>query len=423
VVVFEEAPRLGGRATAFTDRESGERVDNGQHVLFGCYRETYEYLRCVGTDHLAPLQPRLRVRLVDTGGRSATLTCPPWRPPWHLVGGILRWRAMPFADRLGALRLRGLLAEVRRDGAEAVAARVPGAQTVTDWLVANGQSARLRAWLWEPLAIAALNQSPDVASAAPFVRVLGELFGPGVEDSSIGLPTVPLDELFAEPARRFIEARGGTVHTRSPARLHVDAATGRLTVTAGPARHQPAAVVAAVPWHAMNRIWDGDPPRALEGPIASALATGSSPIVTVNLWFDGPIGSDPFVGLVGGPMHWMFDKQAILAGARHLSVVASGADDLAALDNANITRLALDHLRGALPAARARTLQRSVVVREHRATFSLAPGSPPRPPAATGVPGLFLAGDWTDTGLPGTIEGAVKSGHTAARLVLRDRRG
>ena len=146
----------------------------------------------------------------------------------------------------------------------------------------------------------------------------------------------------------------------------------------------------------------------------------SSPIVTVNLWFDGPVTEGRFVGLVDGPMHWVFDKSAIFGEqAGHLSVVASGADDIARLGNAEITatRRGADSTRG-LPLARSRRLLRSVVVREHRATFSLAPGGPPRPETRTPLKGFFLAGDWTDTGLPGTIEGAVLSGHRAAEAVL-----
>jgi squalene-associated FAD-dependent desaturase len=420
VVVCEEGPRLGGRATAFTDRETGERVDNGQHVLFGCYRETYAFLRELGTDGLAPLQRRLAVTMADTSGRSARLVCPPWPPPAHLFGGVLRWRALSLRDRLRATKLRRFLAEVRRDGPAAAAARVPEGDTVSGWLTRHGQTGRLREWLWDPLAVAALNQSPDTAAARAFARVLGELFGPRIEDSSIGVPMVPLDELYAAPARAWLERRGGVVLTRSPARVKTaDGAAGPIVVTAGGRRIEAQAVISSVPWHALGRIWDGEPPGALRQTLADAAATGSSPIVTVNLWFDGPVMTDPFVGLVGGPMHWVFDKSAIFGtAAGHLSIVASGARELAAMDNAAITREAIAHLMQALPGAASRTLVRSVVVREQRATFSLAPGAAPRPAARTAVPGVYLAGDWTDTGLPGTIEGAVRSGHLAAGLVL-----
>src|SRR5262245_59392792 len=108
VTVVEESPRLGGRATAFVDRETGERVDNGQHVLFGCYRETYAFLRAIGAETLAPLQPSLRVSMAGEDGRSFDLVCPPLPPPWHIVAGVLRWSALSFRDRWSALSLRRL---------------------------------------------------------------------------------------------------------------------------------------------------------------------------------------------------------------------------------------------------------------------------------------------------------------------------
>jgi squalene-associated FAD-dependent desaturase len=422
VLVLEEAPRLGGRATAFVDRESQERVDNGQHVMFGCYHETYTFLKDLGSAHLAPLQPRMTLTMAAADGRATELRCPSLPPPWHLIAGVLRWRALPLADRLRVVHLRGLLQEVRRDGAAAVAARVPAADTVASWLARHGQSRQICEWLWYPLAFAALNQSPAVAAARSFVRVLGELFGPRIEDSALGLPTVPLDELYAEPARCFIEARGGAVWTGAPARIITDDQYRVTGVRTPRGKVAAAAIVSAVPWFAFDRLWEGVVPRPLEATAANARAMKPSPIVTINLWFDGAAMAVPFVGLVGGPMHWVFDKSAIFGEhAGHLSVVASGADDLAAMDNATATRAAVEQLRGALPGIGARRLQRSVVVREHRATFSLAPNEPARPDVRTGVDGFYLAGDWTDTGLPATIEGAVKSGHVAAEAIVGPR--
>jgi squalene-associated FAD-dependent desaturase len=422
VVVAEEAPRLGGRASAFTDRETGERVDNGQHVLFGCYRETYAFLNAIGTEGLAPLQRSLELTMIDAHGRAFDLRCPLLPPPWHLVAGVMRWRALSVADRLRAARMRRVIADARRIGPEALAARVPPDQTVDEWLRAHGQTERLCEWLWRPLALAALNQSSRVAAAAPFVRVLGELFGPRVEDSAVGLPRVALDELYAEPARRFIEARGGRVLAKSSARVVATGAGGVTSVIVGGDRVETRAVISAVPWFAFDRIWEGNPPAEIAEVAARAAAMRSSPIVTVNLWFDGPVVPAPFIGLVDGSMNWVFDKSAIVGErANHLSIVASGAEDLARLDNASITALTLEQLARALPRSRARKALRSVVVREHRATFSLEPGQPSRPKTVTQLAGMYLAGDWTDTGLPGTIEGAVKSGHAAAEALLARR--
>jgi squalene-associated FAD-dependent desaturase len=422
VVVVDEAPRLGGRATAFTDRETGERVDNGQHVVFGCYRETYRFLEAIGAADRVPLAPRLSLTMADASGRQSTLTCPSWPPPWHLVGGLLRWSALPLGDRLRARHLRPLLQDVARQGAEAVAARVPAHLTVSGWLDELHQPPRLRDWLWHPLAYAALNQSPDVAAAAPFARVVGELFGPRPEDAAVGLPRVPLDELFALPAAAHLEARGGQVLSKTSARVEVgeDGAVSGIETADGPVAAP--VVISSVPWHAFARLWRPGPPAPLEGISARAAAMKSSPIVTVNLWFDGPVMDAGFIGLVGGPMPWVFDKSAIFgAGAGHLSVVSSGADDLVSLKNEEVTRLALDQLGQALPRLRARAPVRSVVVREPRATFSLAPGEPPRPGTGTPVRGFYLAGDWIDTGLPGTIESAVASGHRAAEAALAGR--
>jgi len=419
VVVLEEAPRLGGRAASFTDKETGERVDNGQHVLFGCYRHTYAFLKHIGTVDRAPLQPRLSLTMASPQGKHARLVCPSLPAPWHLAAGLLRWRALDLADRLSALRLSGLLQDVRRRGAAAVADEVRPEQTVSSWLDEHRQTRRLRDWLWDPLAYAALNQSPDAAAAAPFVRVLGELFGPHRDNAAIGLPTVPLEDLFGYPAAAFIEAAGGVVRTRRAARIVRDDNGAIAHVRAGDSTIRTAVVVGAVPWHAFGRLWEDSVPAPLSAIADRAAAMGSAPIVTVNLWLDANVMTEPFMGLVNSPMHWVFDKRAILRErAAHLSMVASGAEDIARLDNSSLTDLAFGHLRRALPAASARRVVRSVVVREHRATFSLSPGQPTRPGTLTPLGGFYLAGDWTDTGLPGTIEGAVMSGHSAADAVL-----
>ncbi len=423
VVVLDAAPRLGGRATAFADRETGERVDNGQHVLFGCYRETYRFLDAIGSAHLAPLQPRLSLQMAGPDGRLSRLSCPPLPPPWHLMAGVLAWRAIPLGDRLSARGMLPLVRQSRREGPEAAAARVADDLTVDRWLAACGQSPRLREWLWHPLAIAALNQSPAIAAARPFARVVAELFGPRPTDAAIGVATVPLDELFAEPARRFVESRGGVVATQAPGVVQLAAGGAVAGVRTNDATIAAPVVVSSVPWHAFGRIWDGGPPDEIEGVASNAAAMGSSPIVTVNLWLDREVVPAPYVGLVDGPMHWVFDKAAIFGEhAAHLSIVASGAVELEGRDNAAITAIAVEQLQRALPRMRGATVRRSVVVRERRATFSLAPGSPPRPSTRTRVEGFYLAGDWTDTGLPATIEGAVISGHRAADAILTDTR-
>jgi squalene-associated FAD-dependent desaturase len=291
----------------------------------------------------------------------------------------------------------------------------PG-ETVEAWLVHNGQTPRIRELLWDPLALAALNQPPDHAAAPTFARVLAEMFGADASAAAIALPTKPLHLMYAEPAREYIESHGGTVRTGAAAKIAVtgDAVTG---VHAGSERWQIDHVISAVPWFAFADVFDQAPP-ALAGVIDRAGRMASSPIVTVNIWFDRRVMDEPFIGLPGRAMQWVFDKRLVFGGdASHLSLVSSGAAPILARTNEELIAAAHGELLEAMPETRSARLVRATVVREPRATFSLAPGQPARPSEATGVRGLVLAGDWIDTGLPATIESAVRSGHKAAQLV------
>jgi zeta-carotene desaturase len=269
--------------------------------------------------------------------------------------------------------------------------------------------------LWEPLALAALNQPPRKAAAPPFARVLGEMFSDDPHAAAIALPTRPLHLMYAEPARDFLERNGSAVRTGAAARLLADRPPqDGFAVDAGGTRFSAGVVVSAVPWFALSEF-AGEYPAFPRDVLTTAAAMSSSPIVTVNMWFDRNVLDEPFVGLPGRAMQWVFNKQVVFDGAAsHLSLVSSGASPLVAMTNEQLTATALSELVDALPAVRNAALVRSSVVREPRATFSLAPGEPRRPPTKTSVPGLYLAGDWIDTGLPATIESAVRSGHQAA---------
>jgi len=294
----------------------------------------------------------------------------------------------------------------------------PAGETLDRWFVRHGQTSRLRELLWEPLAVAALNQPADQVAAGPFVRVLAQMFGGTARDAAIGIPRVPLDELYALPAAEYLRRRGSVVETGAVARIVVEG-DRVAAVEVGGERVAAATVVCAVPWHGLARVLEPVPP-ALATLVASATAMAASPIVTVNLWFDRAVTDVPFVGLPGRVMQWVFDKRlAFGSAASHLSLVSSGAADIVARSNPELVDLAVSEVRDSLPAAATATLVRATVVREKRATFSLAPGQPPRPAPRTAVAGLILAGDWTDTGLPATIESAVVSGHRAAELVGR----
>jgi hydroxysqualene dehydroxylase len=414
VLVLEARSRLGGRATAFNDRETGELVDNGQHVLLGCYRETLTFLDHIGARDNVSFQSALGVTMVDRRGVRSRLDLPALPPPLHLVAGVFDWTALSWKDRIAVLRMRTPLRIARRGlerGGPAIAAS-PG-ETVENWLIRNGQTARLREMLWDPLALAALNQSPSHAAAPAFVRVLAEMFGPDPKAAAIGVPNKPLDAMYAEPARAFLERRGGVVRTGAPAKVTLNG-NRLLHVSSGPDRFDASVVVSAVPWFALPDLFDGNH-EALQTEIARARAMRSMPIVTVNLWLDAAIFDEPFVGLPGREMQWVFDKrQAFGASASHLSLVSSGASALGDRPNDDLIAAAHAEVVEAFPRARTARLLRATVIREPRATFSLAPGQPRRPETRTPVRGLYLAGDWIDTGLPATIESAVRSGHQAA---------
>jgi squalene-associated FAD-dependent desaturase len=422
VLVLEARSRLGGRATAFVDRETGEVVDNGQHVLLGCYTETLSFLERVGALPFVKQQSQLTVTMIDRAGVRSRLSCPALPAPLHLLAGVWDWEALDWSDRWSALRMVTPLRLARKQLRANRSMTDPGpiaaspGETVESWLIRNGQTARLREMLWEPLALAALNQPARQAAAPVFARVLAEMFGTDPRAASIVLPTKPLDQVYAEPARCFVEAHGGTVRVGAAGtiRLDDDAVIG---VEAGSERWGVGAAISAVPWYALETLF-AEPPEPLSTTFASARRMQASPIVTVNLWFDRPVLDEAFVGLPGRALQWAFEKRELFGpAASHVALVASGASPLVAEPNPRLIELAHAELVDAVPAAREAVLTNGSVVREPRATFSLAPGEPARPSVETNLRGLYLAGDWIDTGLPATIESAVRSGHRAADAI------
>ena len=417
VLVLEARGQLGGRATAFLDRESGEYVDNGQHILMGCYHETRRYLSRVGAADAVQFQKRLAFTSVDAKGKISRLECPDWRPPLHLAGGLLRWKALSWADRLAATRIMGGLKAARRAITHGEPVPVQPGESVEAWLTRNGQSPRLIALLWEPLAIAALNQSAATALAEPFVRVLGQIFSDDPFDAVLGVPARPLQQVFGEPARAFLEARGGQIKLDALSRVVVAGDRVGYVDTRGTSIRA-ATVILAVPWFGLAGVLRGSEHGALGDLVASEATRASSSIVSVNLWLERGTMPSPFVGLPQRTFQWMFDKRwAFGETASHFTLVASDADAILRQSNEELAELALSEARAALPDLRQAKVQRIRVVRESNATFSLAPGEPSRPGTRTAVNGLLLAGDWTDTGLPATIEGAIASGHAAAAAV------
>jgi squalene-associated FAD-dependent desaturase len=410
VLLVEARPGLGGRATAFRDPETGERVDNGQHVLMGCYTDTLRFLDRIGAADRVRRQSGLTVAMIDRRGHESVLALPSLPSPLHFLAGVLAWDALSWRERISVLKIGPALRERPAEAARDVEER----RTVRQWLEHHGQAERLCELLWEPLALAALNQSIDQAEASNFIRVLARVFGPDPAAAALVLPAVPLDAMYVEPSLGYLAERGGEVRVNAPARITIDAGRVRGVRVRDEMIDAPV-VISTVPWFAFNGVFDTPPPQ-LQGTLANAAALDSLPIVTVNLWFDAAVMREPLLGLPGRTFQWVFDRRAIVGGeASHLSMVASGAEALVAQSNEALVHTALQEVREALPAARRAGLRKGLAVREKRSTFSLAPGAPPRPGMHTPIAGLLLAGDWIQTGLPATIESAVISGHNAAR--------
>lgn len=407
VIVLEARPGLGGRASAFTDPATGERVDNGQHILMGCYDATLAFLRRIGAADRVRWQSGLKVSMIDRAGRHSVLALPALPSPLNFLAGVLTWDALNWSERLSVLKIGATL------GPAKAGRQTDTAETVRAWLSRNGQAPRLCELFWEPLALAALNQSIDQAAAVHFIRVLERVFGPDPSAAALVLPAVPLDQMYAEPARLWLEQRGHAVRVNAPARVAIENQRV-IGVRVRDELIEAPIVVSTVPWHAFHALFDR-PPVELRQTIANASALASLPIVTVNLWFDRAVMHEPLLGLPGRNFQWVFDRRALVGGeASHLSLISSGAETIVAMSNEELSAMALGEVRDALPEARPARLIKSLAVREKRSTFSLAADAPPRPHTRTAIHGLLLAGDWIDTGLPATIESAVISGQLAA---------
>jgi squalene-associated FAD-dependent desaturase len=422
VTVLEARPRLGGRASSFRDADTGAVVDNGQHALMGCYRRTLAFLDRIGAAGKVRRQANLRVDLVHPRLGAGAIACPAWPSPLHLAGGLLRYRLLSRRERVRALRAGlALMAMRRRNDPELTAA------TVDQVLARLGQSPHARASFWNPVALATLNETPDRAAAAPFAEVLARAFFRTRADSQFVLPRVGLGDLYTGDACRFVERRGGRVWMRAQAvALDLADETLRAVVLRDGRRIDADGCIAAVPPAALAPLLPATLREA--APLAALPRLETSPIVSTHLWFDRPVLRREFVGLLGTTTQWAFNRSELLGETGEgqcVSAVISAGRDAVGWDTDRVTQTVLDDLRALIPAAAAARLQHAVVVKEKQATVSPTPDAERlRPQALTPVRGFVLAGDWTATGLPPTIESAVESGeravHVLSETVLAD---
>ena len=418
VTVLESAPALGGRARSFRERTTGDTVDNGQHAIMGCYHEFLGLLTRIGRRG-ALWESELDVPLWDAARGVQRLACPALPSPLHFAAGVMRFGHLSFGQRLSALRAGRAL--VTRFGGGR-----PGqcASTVTQALHALRQSPQARRALWDPLTWATLNADPNEASAGLLAAVVSRaLLGPR-SASRFLLPALPLSELYAEPARKFIEGRGGKVLCRAPVDEVLVEGGSAVGVRSRGESLRASRVILAVPPSAVRRIASPH----LRSVVPAALES-ATPIVSVTLWLDRPVGGPDFLGLLDSPMQWLFQVDRIHqhtnAAARpgtegtRLVGVRSGASAWLALPTREIAGIALREVARALPGAARAELRHALVVKEVAATLAPRPALQAlRPGVSAPVRHLLLAGDWTDTGLPATLESAALSGHRAAAVAV-----
>jgi squalene-associated FAD-dependent desaturase len=415
ILLLEQRRHLGGRAYSFVDETTGDVVDNGQHLMMGCYHETRAFLQTLGSDHLATLQKNLHIDFLHPVRGPVALHCPSLPAPFNVLAGLLKLSSLALSDRL---RLMIVGKEILSTSASKE--RVLESMTVEEWLTSLGQSHEARKYLWDVIAIGTLNDDPKTVSALLFFRVLRAAFMGRAENSSLLIPRAGLSDLFAHPASKFIRSHGGAIRLGcNVSGINLDKRVVRSIRCSDGTSVTGRMYICSIPYFALSGL------SGIKGEFPLLERFESSPIVTMNLWLDAMVVQQDLVALLDSRVQWIFNKTNLLGTDRskadqYLSLVISGAGEYVNKQKNDLVKLAKNDLDALFPKARKANVLHSVVIKEKRATFSPKPGVESlRPFANTQFENLFLAGDWTKTGYPATIEGAVMSGRKAAREAER----
>ncbi len=412
-VILDKRPYLGGRASSWVDSRTGRVFDVCQHVTLGCCTEFEGLLSRLNLrDNLTYLD---EVLLQDAGGKRAALRAWPLPVPFHLAPSLLRVPWLTFGDRTAAARL---LSDVRRFADDPpLAARLD----FETWARRSGATPGLMRGLLTPIVVSACNADLSAVSAAVGVSVLDRSLMQSRDGYRIGLFTRPVGEMLTEATRAAIEKAGGSLRSRTTVTgiERVRSRTYRIAIR--PSGNMTAsACVVAVPWDVQTRLL---PLQALTPAMerATRLLTPGT-IVATHHWFAGPLDCPEALGLVGRNVHWLFKKPAAFHNddcGSYVTTVTSNAHYLGSLGASEILGIAEDDIRAALGCRALPPIIHARAFVERKATFIPAPGSETlRPSCATSWPDLAVAGEWTDTGWPSTMEGAARSGAAAAAVIL-----
>ncbi len=410
VTVLESRNRLGGRAGSFTDPGTGQMVDACQHVSMGCCTNLAHFLRTVGVEHYLAPQPKLY--FVTPDRRVSVFRADPWPAPFHLGRALAGAHYLTPLDKL----------RVAYGLAAMLLARPDADPPLLPWLQRHWQNERTIERFWGVVLVSALNETVDRVGLKYARKVFRDGFVRHRDAFTVHVPSVPLGRLYGDELRAWLTAHGVEVRENAGVR--------RLTVDPqGPQRVEHVELrdgsslsadwyVLAVPF---DRVADLLPEElvAREPYFGGVKNLTPSPITSVHLWFDRPTMKLPHAVLVDCLGQWVFDRGEVAPGEFYLQVVVSAARDLRGLGRDEIQRRVVDELARIFPPIARAQLLRAKVVTEHAATFSAVPGVDRwRVPQASPVANLAVAGDWTATGWPATMEGAVRSGYLAAEAIL-----
>ncbi len=410
VELFERRPYLGGRASSYELPGTGEIVDNCQHVLLGCCTNLIDFYGRLD------VQPQIRwydeITFILPGGRSSTLRAGALPPPFHAARSFFGSAVLDLKDKLAiASAMMALVPALPRDEGE----------NFLLWLSRHGQTQRAIDRFWAPVLISALNDDLNRVSIRYAAQVFRESFLKSAEGGRMGVPAVPLSQLYGTAAG-YIEARGGKVHLRAAADS-IRADTDGVWISVGGENVRADYVVLATPFSGVGKLLPQVP--EMEGLRNDLRHLESSPITGIHLWFDREITPLEHAVLLERTIQWMFHKSKILATRKeaaqngsYVELVVSSSKTLVDKPRAEIIELAVRELGEFFPIVRQAKLMKATVIKEVHATFSPLPGGDVfRPAHDSPWPRLFLAGDWTATGWPSTMEGAVRSGYGAAEAL------
>jgi squalene-associated FAD-dependent desaturase len=414
VRLFEKRPHLGGRAASY-DLPNGEHVDNCQHVTMGCCTNLEDFYSRVGAAGKIRMFDQLT--FADPDGRRGTIESSKLPPPLHLAPSFA---AFPMLDLWDKHAIAKALLTIARGGG--CLADSGNGTTMLEWLRRHGQTPRAISHFWSVVLVSALDEDLDRMGAHYAIEVFWKGFLANAAGYRVGIPSVPLGELYGG-CRAAIEKRGGEVRFRAAVRgIAVEDGGVSGVEFSGGARETADFYLAAVP-HDVLPSFIPEAILAREPAFANVARLRSAPITGVHLWLDREVMTEPFLAVLDRTTQWIFNK-TLLSGARpeagqqYLQLVISASYSLVSTSRQDILAMSLAELREFLPAAREATLVKGTVIKETGATFSPEPGCDRwRPAQATSIPGFFLAGDWTATGWPATMEGAVRSGYLAAEAI------